>query len=72
MLAEAKEKGKYTVTVINRCSFILPAFNIKLFFVYSILITMVEAMILLWYCAAYFKPYETECAVLENIHTENS
>ena len=45
--------GKYTVTLINRCSFILPAFSIKLFFVHSILITMVEAMILLWYCAAY-------------------
>ena len=45
--------GKYTVILINRCSFILPAFSIKLFFVHSILITMVEAMILLRYCAAY-------------------
>ena len=39
-----KEKGKYTVTLINRCSFILPAFSIKLFFLhcselYSFLIT---------------------------------
>ena len=39
-----KEKGKYTVPLINRCSFILPAFSIKLFFfhcseLYSFLIT---------------------------------
>ena len=27
-----KDKGKYTVTLINRCSFILPTFSIKLFF----------------------------------------
>ena len=31
-----KEKGKYTVTLINRCSFVLPAFSIKLRTVFAI------------------------------------